>query len=385
MGTGIFASTARFYIQDHLYSPAALTDYSGNVLERCEYDAYGNPTIWNADFTTEKANSNYGNPYLFTGRRTDYLDSGSLKIQYNRNRYYDYYSGRFTTHDPLAVDVAPSGPEDAPTTVLQQFGLLNLYEYANSRPTSMVDAWGLWGANVHCTDTTRWATDRGLCFADWIGQWDNGVDKGLLESPVRSSVIATLLDLLGASSVSSAWLDHVAYWHFPGADVGQPVVPGGSLARREIDKGISSCNLKIFSKGLHQLQDSYSHRSGGQMPPWLDRVGHSRDRYDWYWEQVNNPEANPWVDRPRRVGAIRRIVCPACTNQEMLMLLRRYETIMSKDADSVVLNIFGNAYGETENATKEQMDKFRENCPCIKEGPFAGECVICQGLTKSED
>ncbi len=101
MGTGIFASTARFYIHDHLYSPVALTDYSGTILERYEYDAYGSPTIWNADFTTERANSNYGNTYLFTGRRTDYLDSGSLKIQYNRNRYYDYYTGRFKTHDRM--------------------------------------------------------------------------------------------------------------------------------------------------------------------------------------------------------------------------------------------------------------------------------------------
>ena len=80
MGTGIFASTARFYIHDHLYSPVALTDYSGSVLERCEYDAYGNPTIWNADFTTERDSSNYGNPYLFTGRRT------GRKIRTNKNK-----------------------------------------------------------------------------------------------------------------------------------------------------------------------------------------------------------------------------------------------------------------------------------------------------------
>ncbi|MGB2807437.1 MAG: hypothetical protein WBC22_06845 [Sedimentisphaerales bacterium] len=31
MGTGIFASTARFYIHDHLYSPVALTDYWGDI------------------------------------------------------------------------------------------------------------------------------------------------------------------------------------------------------------------------------------------------------------------------------------------------------------------------------------------------------------------
>jgi len=79
-------------------------DAAGNLTEDkddYEYDAYGKPTIWNAGFTTERDSSNYGNPYLFTSRRVDILDSGSLKIQYNRNRYYDYYTGRWLTHDPL--------------------------------------------------------------------------------------------------------------------------------------------------------------------------------------------------------------------------------------------------------------------------------------------
>jgi hypothetical protein len=43
---------------------------------------------------------------LFTGRRVDILDNGSLKIQYNRNRYYDYYTGRWLTHDPLGINPA---------------------------------------------------------------------------------------------------------------------------------------------------------------------------------------------------------------------------------------------------------------------------------------
>ena len=37
---------------------------------------------------------------MFTGRQVDILDGGALKIQYNRNRYYDYYTGRWTTQDP---------------------------------------------------------------------------------------------------------------------------------------------------------------------------------------------------------------------------------------------------------------------------------------------
>ena len=84
-------SLTRLYIHDHLYSPAALTNFFGFVIERYEYDAYGNCTILEPNFTPDPdQKSDWGNPYLFTGRRVDILDSGSLKIQYNRNRYYDY-------------------------------------------------------------------------------------------------------------------------------------------------------------------------------------------------------------------------------------------------------------------------------------------------------
>lgn len=31
-------SNQRFYVHDHLYSPSALVDSSGNVVERYEYD-----------------------------------------------------------------------------------------------------------------------------------------------------------------------------------------------------------------------------------------------------------------------------------------------------------------------------------------------------------
>jgi hypothetical protein len=36
-------------------------------LKCYEYDAYDKLTIFNVDFTTERANSNYGNPCLLTG------------------------------------------------------------------------------------------------------------------------------------------------------------------------------------------------------------------------------------------------------------------------------------------------------------------------------
>jgi len=66
-----------------------------------------------------------GNPYLFTGRRLDILDNGSLTIQYSRARYYDTETGRFISRDPI-------GYKDG----------MNFYEYVKSRPVILPDPFG---------------------------------------------------------------------------------------------------------------------------------------------------------------------------------------------------------------------------------------------------
>ncbi len=116
-------------MHDHLYSPAALTDKDGNV------------TISDVNYAA-RSSSLYGNPYLFTGRRVDILDSGSLKIQYNRNRYYDYYTGRWLTYDPLGI--VPNPPKSNRFDVISQYGDgANLYEYVQANPIKTTDPMAL--------------------------------------------------------------------------------------------------------------------------------------------------------------------------------------------------------------------------------------------------
>jgi RHS repeat-associated protein len=118
----------RIYLHDQLYSPVALLHFAGSVvLERYEYDAYGKPYIRDSQYAL-RSTSSYGNNYLFTGRETDILDNSSLKIQNNRNRSYDYSTGRWLQQDPL-------GYVDG----------MNLYEYVKSDPISLTDPKGLWG------------------------------------------------------------------------------------------------------------------------------------------------------------------------------------------------------------------------------------------------
>ncbi|HUW18682.1 MAG TPA: RHS repeat-associated core domain-containing protein [Sedimentisphaerales bacterium] len=125
----------------------------------CEYDgsnnfkrwyAYGEPAIhtgkgndglWLTADDVIGASSAQGNSYLFTGRRVDILDNGSLKIQYNRNRYYDYYTGRWLTHDPLGIN--PAAGRVNRFAIRQQYkGGLSLYQYVGSQPIMVTDALG---------------------------------------------------------------------------------------------------------------------------------------------------------------------------------------------------------------------------------------------------
>jgi RHS repeat-associated protein len=86
-------------------------------------------------------------PYLFTGRRVDILDNGSLKIQYNRNRYYDYYTGRWLTHDPLSIAPNAEG-RNRFGPVSQYADGLCLYGYCRLNPLNCEDPMGLNAACV---------------------------------------------------------------------------------------------------------------------------------------------------------------------------------------------------------------------------------------------
>src|SRR5215470_16797565 len=64
----------------------------------------------------------HGAQWKYTGREYD----GLSKLQYNRARYYDPVTGRWTSQDPLGFDAGDS----------------NLYRYAGNNPTNRSDPSG---------------------------------------------------------------------------------------------------------------------------------------------------------------------------------------------------------------------------------------------------
>ena len=122
-------SAVYYYHANHLGSTMALSDAAGAIVERVDYDAYGQPTFFDANGNT-MAQSSIGNTILFTGREYD-DESGTY---YYRARTMHPNVGRFMQYDPLKY-------------VYEN----NLFEYANSNPIMRVDNLGLYPKDLYFT------------------------------------------------------------------------------------------------------------------------------------------------------------------------------------------------------------------------------------------
>ncbi len=107
--------TTRTYHYDYLGSTVAITDDSGQVTDRAEFDPYGTPTH-RAGVTDT--------PFLFNGRYGVMTDPNGLL--HMRARYYSPYLCRFVSEDPVGFA-----------------GSMNFYAYADGNPVSLLDPFGL--------------------------------------------------------------------------------------------------------------------------------------------------------------------------------------------------------------------------------------------------
>jgi RHS repeat-associated protein len=108
------SGTVAWYLVDRLGSVNVLTDSTGAVIDRILFDGYGN--------ILSQTNPAASDRYLFTGREFDRVTG----LQYNRARYYDPTTGRWTSRDPVGFDA----------------GDTNLYRYVSNGPTGATDPTG---------------------------------------------------------------------------------------------------------------------------------------------------------------------------------------------------------------------------------------------------
>ncbi len=111
-----------YYTQDANFNVTALVNPSGTVLERTMYDPYGKPTFYDANWANPSDSSDYANEVLFAGYRYD-TETGLYHVRY---RCLHPTLGRWMSRDPIGY-----------------VGVMNLYQYARSRPARSVDPLGL--------------------------------------------------------------------------------------------------------------------------------------------------------------------------------------------------------------------------------------------------
>jgi RHS repeat-associated protein len=104
------SATANF-LTDALGSTLALTDGGVSTLASYTYEPFGNATMSGGSTST----------YQYTGREND-----GTGVYFNRARYYSLTLQRFVSEDPIGLS-----------------GGIDLYEYVDSNPISLVDPFGL--------------------------------------------------------------------------------------------------------------------------------------------------------------------------------------------------------------------------------------------------
>jgi len=111
-----------YYHKDILGSVIALSDETGSVVEKYEYDAYGKTTVLNSNGVVISA-STVGNDFGYTGQRND----NETGLYYYKARYYSTEMGRFMNMDPEGYSEG-----------------MNLYAYVNDNPVNFNDPLGLY-------------------------------------------------------------------------------------------------------------------------------------------------------------------------------------------------------------------------------------------------
>ena len=106
--------TVAWYLTDHLGTVRDIVDTSGSSVYHASYEAFG---------TIVSETGSGGDRFAFTGREWD----SAIRLQYNRNRYLDASTGRWTTIDPLGLQAGDS----------------NTFRYAGNAPIQFDDPLGL--------------------------------------------------------------------------------------------------------------------------------------------------------------------------------------------------------------------------------------------------
>jgi len=140
-----YAAGATYWAHsDHLGSVEALTDATGDVVERYRYSSFGQLTVMDGEFILKPSNLLL-NPFTYTGREWE-PEAG---MYFYRARFMNPRLGRWLSRDPIGEN-----------------GGINLYGYVGNNPISYTDPLGLFLGTP-------------LSAGEWFGSAFSGAGEGL--------------------------------------------------------------------------------------------------------------------------------------------------------------------------------------------------------------
>lgn len=261
-----------YYHADDLGSIMAVSDATGSVVERYDYDDYGKPQIKNAS-SMDLAQSAIRNPFMFTARR---LDAETDWFEF-RTRYLDPAAGKFTTRDRVGVWTAAGNKG-------------NGYVYAASNPSSRLDPFGTWDEAGHFYTVYMVAIAAGrpvneayhlAYFAQYPDElrrydavWTAGADVG-------SDVLLSATGPVGRGAVAAQKMLYDSW----GKRINERLhsLHGGDpIARQCCLRGmLQDPSLKLWERGMlmHAFGDSFAHtyEDNGKRVAYGYPLGHAWD------------------------------------------------------------------------------------------------------------
>jgi RHS repeat-associated protein len=234
-------AATRYYVSSNsLYSPAALTDAAGQVVERYKYDAYGTRTVTTAGGTV-LPKSTIGFNRGFTG----YISDPETSLSYARSRMYSPGLGRFISRDPMGYVSGSS--------------LYGAYFAPNG-----LDPLGLYDQAGHFATTYLVALAAGYTPAQAY--------KMALWSQIPDQVAALDAMAAGGGGLVGGWAEQKAWANKTRDDV-QAYLHDLSGGRADERRAFVKCLLKSGTftdeeRGLllHAMADTYAHSFRGTHP-----------------------------------------------------------------------------------------------------------------------